>query len=65
MKFQKKIALFAFTILSIVSCKKEATETATTEQKQEQPAQLATASFTIEGMSCEVGCANHLEKKIS
>ena len=65
MKFQKKIALFAFTILSIVSCKKEATETATTEQTQEQPAQLATASFTIEGMSCEVGCANHLEKKLA
>jgi len=65
MKFTKKIALFAFTILSIVSCKKEATETATTEQTQEQPAQLATASFTIEGMSCEVGCANHLEKKLA
>jgi PBP1b-binding outer membrane lipoprotein LpoB len=55
MKFTQTIAAIALTSLIIVSCKKEATEntentTATSEQTQEQPAQLATASFTIEGM---------------
>ncbi|RAR48082.1 heavy-metal-associated domain-containing protein [Flavobacterium lacus] len=70
MKFTKKIAAIAFTTLLMVSCKKEATEntenaTATNEQTQNQPAQLATASFTVEGMHCEVGCAGHLEKKLA
>lgn len=68
MKITKTIALFALTSFLMVSCKNETgetTETAATEQTQEQPAQLATASFSIEGMSCEVGCANHLEKKLA
>lgn len=54
----------------MVSCKNETKEntdnpTATTEETQVQPAQLATASFTVEGMHCEVGCAGHLEKKLA
>ncbi|MCB0442893.1 MAG: heavy-metal-associated domain-containing protein [Flavobacterium sp.] len=68
MKFTQTIAAIALTTLMMVSCKKEATEntentTANTEQAQ--PAQLATASFTVEGMHCEVGCAGHLEKKLA
>ena len=68
MKITKTLALFALTSFLMVSCKNETaetTETAATEQTQEQPAQLATASFSIEGMSCAVGCANHIEKKLA
>lgn len=70
MKFTQTIAAIALTTLMMVSCKKEATEntenaTATTQHTQDQPAQLATASFTVEGMHCEVGCAGHLEKKLA
>ena len=69
MKFTQTIAAIAFTTLMMVGCKNEATTntdnaTATTEAAQ-QPAQLATASFTVEGMHCEVGCAGHLEKKLA
>ncbi|MDD2985599.1 cation transporter [Flavobacterium sp.] len=68
MKITKTIALFALTSFLMISCKNETAETkesATTEETQDQPAQLATASFSIEGMSCEVGCANHIEKKLA
>ena len=68
MKITKTLALFALTSFLMVSCKNETAETkesATTEETQDQPAQLATASFSIEGMSCEVGCANHIEKKLA
>ena len=69
MKFTRIIAAIAFTTLMMVGCKNEATTntdnaTVTTEAAQ-QPAQLATASFTVEGMHCEVGCAGHLEKKLA
>jgi copper chaperone CopZ len=67
MKFTQTIAAIALTSLLMVSCKNDntANETSATEQTQEQPAQLATASFTVEGMHCEVGCAGHLEKKLA
>lgn len=65
MKFTKTIAAIALTTLMMVSCKKEATENTTATTEQAQPAQLATASFTVEGMHCEVGCAGHLEKKLA
>ncbi len=67
MKFSTSIALMALTVLSLTSCKNEtpvSTDTATINQS-EQPAILATATFTIEGMHCEVGCAGHLEKKLA
>lgn len=69
MKITKTIALFALTSFLMVSCKNETAATDETvvaiEETQEQPAQLATASFSIEGMSCAVGCANHIEKKLA
>ena len=68
MKITKTLALFALTSFLMVSCKNEkaeTTESASTEQSQEQPAQLATASFSIEGMSCAVGCARTIEKKLA
>lgn len=68
MKITKMIAAIALTSIVMVSCKNETAktdETATTEQTQDQPAQLATASFTIEGMHCEVGCASVIQKKLA
>lgn len=68
MKITKMIAAIALTSVVMVSCKNETAkndETSTTEQTQDQPAQLATTSFTIEGMHCEVGCAGVIQKKLA
>ena len=62
------IAAIALTSVVMVSCKNETEKeesTAITEQTQDQPAQLATASFSIEGMHCEVGCAGVIQKKLA
>lgn len=68
MKINKMIAAIALTSVVMVSCKNETAkteETVATEQTQDQPAQLATASFSIEGMHCEVGCAGVIQKKLA
>jgi len=68
MKITKMIAAVALTSVVMGSCKNETTktdETVATEQTQDQPAQLATASFSIEGMHCEVGCAAVIQKKLA
>lgn len=68
MKITKMIAAIALTSVAMVSCKNETVKeesTVSTEQTQDQPAQLATASFTIEGMHCEVGCAGVIQKKLA
>ncbi|WP_396173284.1 cation transporter [Flavobacterium sp.] len=68
MKINKMIAAIALTSIVMVSCKNENPKeeaTVTTEQTQDQPAQLATASFSIEGMHCEVGCAGVIQKKLA
>jgi Cu+-exporting ATPase len=68
MKNIKNIAFAIVITIFTVSCKKEATpetkEVATT--KTEIAAEnLETASFTIEGMTCEVGCAKTIESKLT
>lgn len=68
MKNIKNIAFAIAITLFAVSCKKETTsetkEVATT--KTEIAAEnLETASFTIEGMTCEVGCAKTIESKLT
>jgi len=68
MKITKMIAAIALTSVVMVSCKNETAkteETVATEQTQDQPAQLATATFSIEGMHCEVGCAGVIQKKLA
>lgn len=64
MKNLKLIALIACSTLLFTSCKKE--ETATTENKSTTIAteNLATASFTIDGMTCPEGCAKVIENKL-
>lgn len=68
MKNIKNIAFAIAITLFAVSCKKETTPepkevaTAKTEIAAEN---LETASFTIEGMTCEVGCAKTIESKLT
>ena len=68
MKKFKNIALATFITLITVSCKKEAS-TATKEiasTKTEIKAEnLETANFTIDGMTCAVGCAKTIESKLN
>ncbi len=67
MRKLKNIAFASLIILFAVGCKKEATaevkEVAIT--KTEIAAEnLETASFTIDGMTCEIGCAKTIESKL-
>lgn len=74
MKFTKIITALAISGLVFVSCKKEedkslavinADKTVTKEHKAIAPENVQTASFTIEGMTCAVGCAKTIEKELS
>lgn len=68
MKKIKLIALIALTTIAFVSCKKEATETETavdTAKTEITAANLETATFKIEGMTCEMGCAKTIENKLA
>jgi mercuric ion binding protein len=74
MKFTKIITTLAIAGLVLVSCKKEedknlanikAIETAPKEHKAIAAENVQTASFTIEGMTCAMGCAKTIEKELS
>jgi mercuric ion binding protein len=74
MKFTKTILMSAFAGLLIVGCKQTGSEpktetdgtTAAAVQKTPvDPAKLETASFTIEGMTCAIGCAKTIEKELA
>ena len=69
MKNLKKIALLALATITFVSCKKENTASidtnSATETKAVDLANLETASFTIDGMSCPEGCAKVIENKLA
>lgn len=70
MKFSKSLLSLLVAGFLFASCKETAkapgdaasTETATTEVAA---GKIETASFNIEGMSCSVGCAKTIEKKLS
>ncbi|WP_452229018.1 cation transporter [Lacinutrix sp. MEBiC02404] len=71
----KKIAAIAVIALAAFSCKNESkaevvtveTETAveTTKAALDPNATYAKAEFTIEGMTCAIGCARTIEKKLA
>ncbi|NMH86966.1 cation transporter [Flavivirga algicola] len=68
----KNIIAFAIVALVTVSCKNETKpevktiEVATESAKELDPnATYAKAEFTIEGMTCAIGCAKTIEKKIA
>lgn len=72
MTFTKSLFVLAVAGITFTSCKKEEKTTemaATTEapapKKEIAAADLQTASFEIEGMTCAMGCAATIEKKLA
>jgi mercuric ion binding protein len=75
MNFTKSIAALTLATLLFVSCKKNneeapkettATETIAPKIKKEIAAEnLQTANFSIEGMTCEFGCAKTIQEELS
>jgi mercuric ion binding protein len=74
MNFSKSILTITLASLLFVGCKEKTTDAvsdATTEnsapkvKKEIVAANLQTASFSIEGMTCEVGCAKTIEKELN
>lgn len=75
MNIFKTFAVIMLASIAIVSCKNE-TETKTTtpeaaiavtpkEKKPIEAANLQTANMAIEGMTCAMGCAKTIEKKLA
>ena len=72
MKALKNIMAIAMVVLITISCKNETKpEVKTIEVATEAPKKLdpnatyAKAEFTIDGMTCAIGCAKTIEKKIA
>lgn len=75
MNFTKSIAIIALSGLLFASCKENKeevkNETASTEttapkvKKEIAAANLQTASFTIEGMTCAIGCAKTIQEELT
>jgi Cu+-exporting ATPase len=70
MKNLKNIGLAVLMILSLASCKQENKEVTAEETKKEAVsesdlAKMQTASFTIDGMTCAMGCAKTIENKLA
>ena len=70
MKNLKNIGLALLMTLSLASCKQENKEVAVEETKKEaiseaDLAKMQTASFTIDGMTCAMGCAKTIENKLA
>lgn len=70
MKNLKNIGLALLMTLSLASCKQESKEVAVEETKKEAVseadlAKMQTASFTIDGMTCAMGCAKTIENKLA
>lgn len=74
MNITKSIALLAFSGLLLTSCKDKTTETTATttttvaapKVKKEITAEnLKETSFSIEGMTCAVGCAKTIQEELS
>lgn len=69
---KKTLFIFALSTLFLTSCKE--TQTAPTETSKEAKTEIKTvaavgkvetASFTIEGMSCEIMCASKIQKELT
>ncbi|RZK11812.1 MAG: cation transporter [Flavobacterium sp.] len=71
MNFKKSFLALSLAGLVFTSCKQTAAEptkdaTATTENSIDAaPGKIETASFSIEGMSCEVMCASKIQKELA
>ncbi|RKS15430.1 heavy-metal-associated domain-containing protein [Flavobacterium sp. 120] len=74
MNFKKSIVTLVLTSVLFVGCKeksteivsKEITETASPKVKKEiATANLQTASFSVEGMTCAIGCAKTIQEDLT
>jgi mercuric ion binding protein len=75
MNFAKKLSLIALTALAFASCKDTSKDgnletpaegvVTDSTQKKETAANLETATFKIDGMTCPMGCAATIESKLS
>jgi copper chaperone CopZ len=74
MNLSRSILVLMFSILLFVVCKEKSTETVSdSESKTEAPkakkeiaaADLQSASFTIKGMTCAIGCAKTIEEELN
>jgi mercuric ion binding protein len=74
MYFLKSILTITLASLLFVGCKEKTTEAtsdaktennAPKEKKEIAAANLQTANFSIEGMTCEIGCAKTIEKELN
>lgn len=74
MNLGKSILTFLFAILLFAGCKEKTTGTTTTSstetsapkaKKEIAAANLQKASFTIEGMTCAIGCAKTIQEELS
>lgn len=71
MSISKSIIIVLFLSLSISSCKKNENTaspnvSATISKKPiSENAKIETASFVIDGMTCAIGCAKTIEKKLN
>jgi mercuric ion binding protein len=73
MNFTKSIAAIALASLLFVSCKNNAEETKTATNETAAPkvkkeiaaANLQTARFSVEGMTCAFGCAKTIQEELT
>ena len=72
MNLGKSILTFLFAILLFTGCKEKTTETSSSTEtsapkanKEIAAANLQKASFTIEGMTCAIGCAKTIQEELS
>ena len=74
MNLGKSILILLFASLLFAGCKEKTTGTATTSstetsapkaKKEIAAANLQKASFTIEGMTCAIGCAKTIQEELS
>ncbi|RTY89901.1 heavy-metal-associated domain-containing protein [Flavobacterium sp. GSP27] len=74
MNFKKSIATLVLTCLLFVGCKEKETDIASKEtaettapkvKKEIAAANLQTASFSVEGMTCAVGCAKTIQEDLT
>lgn len=71
MNFKKSFLALVLAGSVFASCKQTATETAVASEETVEnsaastPGKIETASFTIEGMSCEVMCASKIQKELT
>ena len=73
MNFSKSILTITLAGLLFVGCKDKTSETVSDAAKNSAPkvkkeiaaTNLQTASFSIEGMTCSIGCAKTIEKELN